>query len=388
MDERKPGLWTRSFVFACMAHFLMSLPMNMLMPIIPVYLVEELNISSSWVGVVLASYTIGLLCVRPFSGYVVDAVKRKPLYLVAFTITTALFAGYLVAATVASIMLVRFIQGGSVGLSSVAGNTIAIDVVSPKRRGEGIGFYGLTLSLAMTLAPLLAVPVYNAFGFHTLIVICLLAALLGVIAVYNIKHVQKEKVSRPPFSLDRFILIQAIPAGISHMLCSIGYGMVVSFAVLYGKEIHVSNFFIFMATGVGSARIFSGRMIDRGKLHLLLTSAIVGIIISLVVFATLHNVLIFFVAAFFIGIGYGVSIPAFQSLFVNVAHPNRRGTATSTYLTSLDLGMGIGMLSTGFIASVSSLSAAYLVGAFCCLLSLFVYLLYAKPSYEKYRIEN
>src|SRR5690606_37372087 len=113
--------------------------------------------------------------------------------------------------TVASIMLVRFIQGGSVGLSSVAGNTIAIDVVSPKRRGEGIGFYGLTLSLAMTLAPLLAVPVYNAFGFHTLIVICLLAALLGVIAVYNIKHVQKEKVSRPPFSLDRFILIQAIP---------------------------------------------------------------------------------------------------------------------------------------------------------------------------------
>lgn len=241
MDERKPGLWTRSFVFACMAHFLMSLPMNMLMPIIPVYLVEELNISSSWVGVVLASYTIGLLCVRPFSGYVVDAVKRKPLYLVAFTITTALFAGYLVAATVASIMLVRFIQGGSVGLSSVAGNTIAIDVISSKRRGEGIGFYGLTLSLAMTLAPLLAVPVYNAFGFHTLIVICLLAALLGVIAVYNIKHVQKEKVSRPPFSLDRFILIQAIPAGISHMLCSIGYGMVVSFAVLYGKEIHVSN---------------------------------------------------------------------------------------------------------------------------------------------------
>lgn len=210
-----------------------------------------------------------------------------------------------------------------------------------------------------------------------MIVICLLAALLGVIAVYNIKHVQKEKVSRPPFSLDRFILIQAIPAGISHMLCSIGYGMVVSFAVLYGKEIHVSNpgyFFIFMATGVGSARIFSGRMIDRGKLHLLLTSAIVGIIISLVVFATLHNVLIFFVAAFFIGIGYGVSIPAFQSLFVNVAHPNRRGTATSTYLTSLDLGMGIGMLSTGFIPqSAVYLLLIWLEPFVVCFPSLFIY---------------
>ena len=51
-----------------------------------------------------------------------------------------------------------------------------------------------------------------------------------------------------------------------------------------------------------------------------------------------------------IGIGYGVGVPAFQCLFVNVAPHNMRGTATSTYLTSFDLGVGIGMLSAGFIA--------------------------------------
>ena len=39
----------------------------------PVYLVEVLGIDTAHVGVALSSYTIGLLCVRPFSGFLVDS---------------------------------------------------------------------------------------------------------------------------------------------------------------------------------------------------------------------------------------------------------------------------------------------------------------------------
>ena len=56
----------------------MNFAFYMLMPTMPVYLVEELGISTSEVGMVLSSYTIGLLCVRPFSGYLVDCFSRKP----------------------------------------------------------------------------------------------------------------------------------------------------------------------------------------------------------------------------------------------------------------------------------------------------------------------
>ena len=51
------------------------------------------------------------------------------------------------------------------GLTSVAGNTIAIDVIPSSRRGEGMGFYGLTINLAMSLAPLVAVAIYGKGGF-------------------------------------------------------------------------------------------------------------------------------------------------------------------------------------------------------------------------------
>ena len=370
MNETKPVLWNRNFIQCCISYFLMNFSFYMLMPTMPVYLVEVLKINPSEVGVALSSYSIGLLCVRPFSGYLVDCFSRKPLYLFAFTVFACMFTGYLFATTVLTIMAVRFIQGGFMGMTSVSGNTIAIDVIPSRRRGEGMGFYGLTINLAMSLAPLVAVAVYDRYGFHPLVLVGLAIALV-------------------PFSLDRFILVKALPTALAYLLSAIPYGMVVSFVVLYGKEINVSNpgyFFIFMAIGVGTARLISGRLVDHGKIHLVSISALVFLTLSFAVFALFHNEIVFFASALAIGIGFGVCVPAIQCLFVNVAPHHMRGTATSTYLTSFDFGVGIGMLAAGFIASHADLATAYLVGAGCCLVSLLVYLRWVRPSYEKHKL--
>ena len=268
MSETKPVLWNRNFVQCCISYFLMNFAFYMLMPTMPVYLVEELGISTSEVGMVLSSYTIGLLCVRPFSGYLVDCFSRKPLYVFAFTIFACLFAGYWFAMTVYTIMAVRFIQGGFMGLTSVSGNTITIDVIPSKRRGEGMGFYGLTINLAMSLAPLVAVGLYDRHGFFWIIGVALVIALVGIGSVGLIRYPKREKVPRPAFSLDRFILVKALPAALAYLLVAIPYGMLLSFVVLYGKEIEVPNpgyFFICMAIGVGTARLISGRLVDHGR---------------------------------------------------------------------------------------------------------------------------
>ena len=354
MSETKPVLWNRNFVQCCISYFLMNFAFYMLMPTMPVYLVEELGISTSEVGMVLSSYTIGLLCVRPFSGYLVDCFSRKPLYVFAFTIFACLFAGYWFAMTVYTIMAVRFIQGGFMGLTSVSGNTITIDVIPSKRRREGMGFYGLTINLAMSLAPLVAVGLYDRQGFFWIIGVALVIALVGIGSVGLIRYPKREKVPRPAFSLDRFILVKALPAALAYLLVAIPYGMLLSFVVLYGKEIEVPDpgyFFIFMAIGVGTARLISGRLVDHGKIHVVSIVSLVSLAISFSVFATVHTSFVFFACALAIGIGFGVSVPAFQCLFVNVAPHHMRGTATSTYLTSFDFGMGIGMLSAGFIAT-------------------------------------
>ena len=67
-------------------------------------------------------------------------------------------------------------------------------------------------------------------------------------------------------------------------------------------------------------------------------------------------------------VGFGIMFPAYNTLFVNLAPNSQRGTATSTYLTSWDVGIGIGMLAGGYIAEVSSFDRAYLFGA--CLITI------------------
>ncbi len=389
MSEAKHELWNWNFIQCCISYFLMNFSFYMLMPTMPVYLVEELKISPSEVGVALSSYSIGLLCVRPFSGYLVDCFSRKPLYLFAFSVFTVMFAGYLFAATVLTIIAVRFIQGGFMGMTSVAGNTIAIDVIPSRRRGEGMGFFGLTINLAMSLAPLLAVALYGRYGFHPLVLAGMTIAFLGAATVGLIRYPKRAKVARPPFSLDRFILVKALPTALAYLLSAIPYGMVVSFVVLYGKETGIANpgyFFIFMAIGVGASRLVSGRLVDRGKIHSVSISALVFLTLSFAAFGLFHTEAVFFASALAIGVGFGVCVPAIQCLFVNVAPHNMRGTATSTYLTSFDFGVGIGTLAAGFIASLSNLATAYLVGSACCLVSLVVYLRWTRPMYEKNKL--
>lgn len=170
------------------------------------------------------------------------------------------------------------------------------------------------------------------------------------------------------------------------MFVAIPYGMLLSFAAMYGKEIHVPNtgmFFTYMAIGIGGSRIFSGKMIDNGRIHFVSLLGACVLTFSFLIFAFSNSVWLYFVSAFCIGIGYGILFPAFLFLFVNMAHHNQRGTATSTYFTSFDLGVGIGMILAGKIAESISLSIAFLVGAMFCALAAVYYWRITEKSYEK-----
>lgn len=383
------SLWSRDFIRCCVSYFLMNFAYYLLMPTLPLYLTEGMGLGAREVGLVMSGYTIGLLCVRPFSGYLVDCFSRKPLYLFAFSLFAALFVGYWFALTLVAMIVVRFLQGGFMGLTSVSGNTITIDIIPSERRGEGMGFYGLTINLAMSLAPLLAVSYYERAGFSSLVGVALVAAAVGVLSVSSIHYPKRERVVRPAFSLDRFILVRALPAALAYALVAIPYGMLLSFVVLYGQEIQVANpgyFFIFMAIGVGSARLISGRLVDHGAIHRVSLTSLSLLFGLFLLFSLFHTPFVYFASALGIGIGFGISVPAFQCLFVNVAPHHLRGTATSTYLTAFDLGMGIGMLSAGYIASHANLAAAYFAGAFCCLASLVVYVRYVIASYNRYKV--
>jgi hypothetical protein len=87
------------------------------------------------------------------------------------------------------------------------------------------------------------------------------------------------------------------------------------------------------------------------------------------------------------GVAFGTMFPAFNTLFVNLAPNNQRGTATSTYLTSWDVGIGIGLMAGGSIAQeLGGFNYAYLSGACLTVLSTFFFLFKAGPHFNRYKL--
>ncbi len=385
----KTKLWSLSYLNVCIANFLMACSFNLLMPSIPLYITEQMGVEQSKTGIVLASYAIALMFVRPFSGYIVDIYSRKKILLVAFTCYVLIFFGYFYATTILLFVLVRFMHGIMWGLSTVSSSTLAIDVVPSERRAEGIGYYGTFMNVAMAIGPFIAIHIYNHYGFQVLLWCAIFMGTLGIVTVSLIKAPVKQKVERQKLSMDRFFLIKGWPIFLNQLLPCFAWGTIGPFVAQYGKQISIPNagiFFLFWAGGIIASRVFAGKLVDKGRIHEVNVVAMAIVAISFLVFATVHSLIAFCAAGLFIGIGFGMMFPALQTLYINLAENNQRGTANSTYLIGFDLGLALGMLIGGYISGHFSFETLFIVASALCFISVAMYWVWSRVVFEKKRL--
>ncbi|MEG1838081.1 MAG: MFS transporter [Bacteroidaceae bacterium] len=395
----KDRLISRNYCYILSANFLLYFGFYLLMPVLPFYLTEVFHTGNATVGIVLSCYTIAALTIRPFSGYLLDTFSRKPLYLFAYFFFTCVFAGYLLAGTLLMFTLLRIVHGFTFGTVTVAGNTVVIDITPSSRRGEGLGYYGLTNNTAMSVGPMVGLFLHTAYSFDVIFLCSLVSCILGFTMACLVKSPVKPPIKREPLSLDRFILLKGLPAGFDLLLLSIPYGMTSNYIAMYAQQIGITAeagfFFTFMAIGMAVSRIFSGKQVDKGNITKTIS---LGMYLVCFCFFALSScaylmawnatisTYIFFGVALFLGIGFGTMFPAFNTLFVNLAPNSQRGTATSTYLTSWDVGLGAGMLIGGYIAQVSTFDNAYFFGACLTVVSTLYFNFKVAPHFEKNKL--
>jgi MFS family permease len=372
----KEKLLTKNFLFVCIANFCMFFAFYLVLPAMPIYLMSDFNAGKALTGTILASYTIATLFVRPFSGFLVDTLPRKPLYVIAFFFFIANFAGYLVAGTLTIITIVRVSHGLTYGVVTTASSTLAIDVMPSSRRGEGIGYFGATSTMAMALGPMVGLYFAENHSFNIVFYISLLSGIIGLILASFIKINRREPVSQSPISLDRFLLIKGIPASAVLVLFAFLYGILLTYLALFGKEIGIISgtglFFTIYAVGLVLSRLNAGKLIDKGYVtHLILFGKII-VVVAVAIFCWTANVYLFYGLAIVIGFGLGIIFPAYTTLFINLAPNKQRGTANSTYLISWDIGQGLGVLIGGYIAEASNYHHAFILAIFPAILSVFL----------------
>lgn len=396
----KERLWTRSYILICVANFLICFAFYMLVPTLPFYLGEVFMADKTTIGIILSCYTVAVLAVRPFSGWLADTFARKPLYLLAYFLFISFFVGYLAAGTLLMFGILRVFHGLTFGVVTTTGNTLVIDVMPSSRRGEGLGYYGVMNNLAMSVGPMTGLFISSTGRFDLIFYAALVSGGLGLLFASFVKsEVKIPKTSNRGLSLDRFFLKKGLPACGSLLLLAVPWGMTMTFIAMFAKELgmveNTAYFFTVMAMGLIISRIGSGRRVDRGEITQVIFQGMCIVLAGIVCEAMLGLVAgqslpagyaIYYAAAFFIGFGYGTIFPAYNTMIINLAPNDRRATANATYLTGWDVGIGLGMFFGGRIAQAWGFGTLFYIDIALVAASLIWFSLYVVPHFRRNRL--
>ncbi len=385
-------LWSRNFILVSLGNFLMYNAFYMLLPILPLYLANELQASESMIGTILSLYTIAALVTRPIAGFWLDKVARKPLMMCFYLFYISMCLSYTLAATLGLFFIIRFVHGIAFGSATVGINTMAVDIIPESRRGEGLGIYTSSTSLAMATGPVISLFMHESgLAFNNIFITVFCVGLIGFTCAANIKAKKEQEFSTKRFSIKHLLLKAGLPEAVVMVLLTFGYGIITVYLSIYAKEEvgiteGVGYYFTIFSAGLVAARLSSAMILRGGKYITVFALGIVSLIIGFFIVAFVHNPVAFFSSAICMGVGYGLISPTAQTMIINLGQDTERGAANATYLTFFDLGVGAGVFCGGIIAQYSNYSTAYAVGFVFTILGLVYLLTFIRKHFKANRL--
>ncbi|KON69324.1 antibiotic resistance protein [Peribacillus butanolivorans] len=357
-------IFNKSFLFLFISNFLVFIGFEMLLPILPVYLLS-MNASSFQVGLVTSLFTIGAVLIRPFVGYYLIDNQRKSLAISASAALMIITMLYPFLNIISLFLLLRLFHGAAWGVSTTANSTIVVDLIPKTRLGEGMGYFSISTTVGAIIAPSIGILIYDSFSFDILIWSSVVLCLLAVIAlqfVYSPTTVKREK---QPFRFLDMIFEKDVwfPALLT-VITTLGFGAIITFLVLFGKQKgldHIFLFFLINATVATLLRPFTGKWYDKkGPWSIIIISAVLGFL-SLVMLSYATNDLHLIIAAILFGAGYGTVMPCLQTWTVQKVSEEKSGAANATFFSSFDVGVGVSAFVLGILAEWISLEMIFRV---------------------------
>lgn len=375
ISEQKEKIWTRDFTLICLSNFFIFLGFQMTLPTIPLF-VEQLGGNDQLIGVVIGLFTFSALLTRPYAGHILESKGRRFVYLFGLAIFVLSVGSFGMAASLYFLFFIRVIQGVGWGFSTTASGTIATDLIPAKRRGEGMGYYGLFGNIALALGPTLGLGLAGILPFSQLFMIC---AALGLMAIILSSRIKFRKT--PPTAINtkkKWVLYEksALPPSILMFFITVTFGGIASFLPLYTTEkgIHgLQWYFLLYALALMLTRTFSGKVYDKKGHRAVFPIGALLIVIAMILLAWLPNSLVLYIAAILYGFGFGSIQPALQAWSVQNTPVNRKGMATATFFSFFDLGIGIGAIIFGQIAYWFDYSSIYICAAISVTMALLLY---------------
>lgn len=369
-------IWTRDFILVCFANFFIFLGFQMTLPTLPLF-VKELGGSDQLIGIIIGIFTFSALIFRPYAGKALETKGRQFVYMIGLAIFVISVGSFAFIVSMGLLIVMRIVQGIGWGFSTTATSTIATDLVPPERRGEGLGYFGLSGNLALAFGPALGLTLVGVISFKSLFLICgglgFVAFLLSTIIRY--KKVEESAHQTVTVKFDIFEKTAVQPSVLLFFI-TVTFGGIASFLPLYAAQkgiASIESYFLVYAIFLMVSRTFAGKVYDqKGHLYVFLPGAVM-IFVAMLLLSWLPSTLVMLIAAAIYGLGFGSVQPALQAWAVEKSPANRKGMANATFFSFFDLGVGLGAMVFGQLASLYGYHAIYLTAAGSVLSSIILY---------------
>ncbi|WP_027408452.1 MFS transporter [Anoxybacteroides tepidamans] len=372
-------LWTKNFILVALANFFTFLIFYYLLVTLPVYAVQELRSSPSSIGLITTVFLIAAIIVRPFAGKWMGKYGKYIVFLGALAVIDAASLLYFFPHSLVGLLALRFFHGLGFGMATTANGAMVADLIPDSRKGEGMGYFGLTLNLAMVVGPFLGLTAMR-HGATTMFAINALCAFVAIAIGLFVRLPKQKMASRSAKARNAATKLwerSAIPVSLLAAFFGLTYSGIISFVSIYAKEAGfpraASYFFIIYAAVLLISRPFTGKWFDRYGAKVIMYPAIGCFALGTYLLSTASSALLFLASAGLIGLGWGTMFPSLQTIAIQVAPPPNRGLATATFLSIFDFGFGGGSFLFGLAAAQTGYSVLYFGSTFLILAGIGLY---------------
>ncbi|MEO0330693.1 MAG: MFS transporter [Bacteroidota bacterium] len=379
------NIYTFQFGLLCLSSFLFFSSFNMIIPELPAYL-DQMG-GGEYKGLIIALFTLTAGLSRPFSGKLADTIGRIPVMI--FGAVICFICGFLypVATSVVWFLALRFFHGLSTGFKPTGTAAYVADVIPAHRRGEALGVLGLCGSLGMAGGPAIGSTLANAYSLEVTFYASSVSAIMSVLILAGMRE---TLVDRKPF---RFKLLRLDWSEVLEprvwapcvvmLLTTYSFGVALTLLPDQSDALGIDNrglVFMYMTIASVAVRFFAGKASDRYGRVIILKWAAFILVLGCLFLGFAPSGFWLLVAGVFFGLAVGMNTPTIYAWTIDLSHPERRGRAIATMYISLEIGIGLGALTSGWLYDnqLERLPYAFVVASVLSLFAL-VFLIAARP---------
>lgn len=345
------------------------------LPVIPLFVHDELGFSTFVVGLVIGVQFLATVLTRGYAGRVTDRYGGKRSALQGAAVGALAGLLYLVAATpglsptvgLAIVVVGRLAAG--LGESQFVTGCVSWSIASvgPARAGMSMSWTGIAMFAALAIGAPIGMLLYRRYGLEVATIACIVAPVVAAAVARRETSYATPAGPRLPF---RKVVGQIWREGLGLMLQGVGLSGLTAFASLYFAARHWDDAGLVMtAFGIGFVvvRVVLGHLPDRTSGYRVASWSLTIEAVGQATIWLAPNDVVALAGALVTGVGCALVFPALGVEALKRVPPANRGSAMGAFVAFLDVAYGISGPVAGIVAGRFGYAAVYLFGAGCAL---------------------